>query len=860
RESFDPLVLLGPVIAKAKIFLQRLWVLKLNWDDYLPDKEAKEWQRFFSELPQICKLEINRCILVAEAIVIELHGFCDASELAYGAVVYCKSISQYGEVVISLVTSKSKVSPVKQVTIPRLELCAAVLLAKLMTRVISALKFNVNNVFFCSDSLIVLAWLKKEPCCMKTFVANRVAVVQEMTEVNSRSVQQQMADLPAARVTISRVFAKAGLDFCGPFLVKNFVGRSKQVRKVFVCFTTKALHFEIVNGLTSAAFIAALKRFIARRGKPSDIFSDNGRNFVGAHRELRAILKSLFKDKSEEEIKGYLATEGINWHFNPPSTPHFGGLWEASVKSLKYHLNRVVGKTILTYEEFFTLIVQIESVLNSRPLCPISNDPNDVEALTPAHFLIASSLIALPEPNFTEIPIYRITRCLRCECWQYRFNSCVLLFSMARITRSAKDLWSLISGSSVLNNKDLIQYELEENSDRIINGVLFFKKTSQASLDLLKKSVEESQFDFVNKLSKLLDVDHMQCYELFVSYITYEYKGTQKSFEALLLSERHVHSLILEVWHYYFGERLYYLLILKHILSHWQDDGDSYKDIYESFLDKVNKDNIVVTKIISQMEASIGVELPTKDSHGPYMTEILAYHWTTFILKEQCELLQLLLLYYKDIEPTISDVQKMLLLFQDHGFGLRQSFRLSTLEGTQPFVNLIGFLESFVIVQCFELDWFYKCKESQMIGEHYLLKDMQAVKMLNDSILNLGSNQSHAPILLAWLAIAQGSEVQDMMMHCNKLGKLALHLGVFEYLVTALSAFSEKGVVSEVANGVVYSLLSAVLSEFDLQHLGSIQTLCTIACAVLRFPSVADNFWKRVNYENNFCTQTCIVL
>ncbi|XP_035206388.1 uncharacterized protein LOC118181366 [Stegodyphus dumicola] len=180
---FDPLGLLGPVIAKAKIFLQRLRVLKLNWDDLLPDKEAKEWQRFFSELPHISKLEINRCILVAEAIVIELHEFCDAYELAYGAVVYSKSVSQYGEVVIRLVTSKSKVSPIKQVTIPRLELCAAVLLAKLMTRVISALKLNVNNVFFWSDSSIVLAWLKKEPCCMKRFVANRVAVVQEMTEV-----------------------------------------------------------------------------------------------------------------------------------------------------------------------------------------------------------------------------------------------------------------------------------------------------------------------------------------------------------------------------------------------------------------------------------------------------------------------------------------------------------------------------------------------------------------------------------------------------------------------------------------------------------------------------------------------------
>ncbi|XP_035232769.1 uncharacterized protein LOC118204571 [Stegodyphus dumicola] len=131
-----------------------------------------------------------------EAIVIELHGFCDASELAYGAVVYYKSVFLYGEVVIRLVTSKSKVSPIKQVTIPRLELCAAVLLAKLMNRVICALK--VNNVFFWSDSSIVLAWLKKKPCCMKTFVANRVAMVQEITEVRQWhhvSSKQNPADL-----------------------------------------------------------------------------------------------------------------------------------------------------------------------------------------------------------------------------------------------------------------------------------------------------------------------------------------------------------------------------------------------------------------------------------------------------------------------------------------------------------------------------------------------------------------------------------------------------------------------------------------------------------------------------------------
>ncbi|GFU29451.1 nucleoporin NUP188 homolog [Trichonephila clavipes] len=190
---------------------------------------------------------------------------------------------------------------------------------------------------------------------------------------------------------------------------------------------------------------------------------------------------------------------------------------------------------------------------------------------------------------------------------------------MARITRSAKDLWSLVCGSSVLNCKELVEYELGENSDRIINGVLFFKKSSSQSLDSLKKSVEETQYEFICKLSKLIDVDAMQCHELFVSFTTYEFKGTQKTLEAQLINERHVQSLLLEVWHYYFGERLYYLLILKHILGHWQDETDQYKDIYEHFLEKYNKDNAVVNKIINQMETSINTELPTKDTHGVYM-------------------------------------------------------------------------------------------------------------------------------------------------------------------------------------------------------------------------------------------------
>ncbi|GFV42059.1 integrase catalytic domain-containing protein [Trichonephila clavipes] len=144
---YDPLGLLGPVVAKAKIFLQKLWMLKIDWTDLLPDTINREWRQFVESLQVVNDININRCIVVEQPEVIELHGFSDASQSAYGAVVYCKSITSDGKMLVHLIASKSRVAPTKQTTIPRLELCAAVLLAKLVHRVKQALKLNVTNTF-----------------------------------------------------------------------------------------------------------------------------------------------------------------------------------------------------------------------------------------------------------------------------------------------------------------------------------------------------------------------------------------------------------------------------------------------------------------------------------------------------------------------------------------------------------------------------------------------------------------------------------------------------------------------------------------------------------------------------------------
>ncbi|GFT59084.1 uncharacterized protein TNCV_186611 [Trichonephila clavipes] len=171
---FDPVGLMAPVISKAKIFLQRLWRSKLEWNDLLPAEEYREWQQFLVSLENINNIEIPRRILVAFPEVIEIHGFADASERCYGAAVYCKSKNLKSETLVRLITSKSRVAPIKSLTIPRLELCAAVLLAKLVKRVVAALQLENAEIYLWSDSMIVLAWLRKEPMDLKTFVQNRV--------------------------------------------------------------------------------------------------------------------------------------------------------------------------------------------------------------------------------------------------------------------------------------------------------------------------------------------------------------------------------------------------------------------------------------------------------------------------------------------------------------------------------------------------------------------------------------------------------------------------------------------------------------------------------------------------------------
>ncbi|GFS56081.1 integrase catalytic domain-containing protein [Trichonephila clavipes] len=178
---YDPLGFSGPVIAKAKVFLQQLWQCKLDWDDVLPNSIANEWREFVTTLKCIEEVKINRFIM-ADNVRIVLQGFADASEAAYGAVVYLQCFLHNGVAKVSILASKSRVAPIRVISIPRLELCACVLLAQLVKKIRSTLRLNISDIVLHTDSTIALAWLNTPANRLKTFVANRVAKVQELTE------------------------------------------------------------------------------------------------------------------------------------------------------------------------------------------------------------------------------------------------------------------------------------------------------------------------------------------------------------------------------------------------------------------------------------------------------------------------------------------------------------------------------------------------------------------------------------------------------------------------------------------------------------------------------------------------------
>nr|CAI5826088.1 unnamed protein product [Callosobruchus analis] len=562
-QLFDPLGLLGPIIINAKLIMQELWKEQVGWDEELPKNINKKWIHFKNDLAKVNEINIPRHAFFSVYIAVELHGFCDSSILAYGACIYIRCSLCSNQFYSQLLCAKSRVAPLKQVSLPRLELCGCVLLANLAKKVKESLRINFNKHYFWTDSMIALAWIDNNPTKWKTFIANRVSEIQSLTNTTDwHHVKSQenpadllsrgttvnalshsdlwwfgpawlqtnnqnweicepvcMSDLPEMRtvcnlsvnesnVTLNYILnkfssletmlkvvayvlrftenmklpresrklgaltpeeidvsmqflikqaqrdsfqkeydgllqnkiisSKSKLVSLNPFMLNGLIrvsGRLKNSNESFERrhpiilpkghILTKLIltheHVRLLHGGVQALLSNVRERYwpIAGRNVCKDVVRKCITCFKCKPRDLRYFMGDLpekiyeFLSLQHENIANRLAVEKIKWSFIPARSPTFGSIWEAGIKSVKHHIRRVIGNKALTFEEFATVLTQIEAVLNSRPLCPLSEDPDDVNALTPGHFIIGKNLTSLPEYNINAIAENRLTK------WQH---------------------------------------------------------------------------------------------------------------------------------------------------------------------------------------------------------------------------------------------------------------------------------------------------------------------------------------------------------------------------------------------------------------------------------------------------------
>ncbi|XP_062704268.1 uncharacterized protein LOC134286640 [Aedes albopictus] len=640
---YDPLGLVAAFVIHGKVLIQDVWRAGVDWDQRVPQDIFNRWKLWLETLLKMSEIRILRCYFPGydpdSYRSLQLHIFVDASEQAFAACAYFRIVDR-GRVRCCLVASKTKVAPLKPLSIPRLELMAAVIGARLKRTIIENHSLDIQHTFFHSDAGTVLSWIQTDPRRYRQFVAFRVSEILSLTSVeewrwvptklnvadeatkwgrgpsfepgsrilvgpqflyddqgewpkncrsevkitdeelrpayifshflakplvefnkfskwerllrcvayvhrfvenlkqryrkepgteggltkhelqraeltlwklvqsdaypdevatlryNTRANKQRlerlekrsllaklspmmdedgiiridgrtahsdyvthdakypiilakdhtittllldwyhrkfrhannetvvnevrqrfhvpsvrsqvratrkrctwcqvyktfpvppkMGPLPQARLTpFKRTFTYSGIDYFGPYYVK--VGRSAAKRWValFTCLVTRAIHLEVVSSLSTDSCKKAIRRFIARRGAPVEIYSDRGTNFIGASRELTKEIKRI-----NVELSSTFTDQQTQWTFNPPAAPHMGGCWERMVRSVKVALGVLPFERKLDEESLATFLAEAEHMINSRPLTFVPIESDDHESLTPNHFLLLNS-------------------------------------------------------------------------------------------------------------------------------------------------------------------------------------------------------------------------------------------------------------------------------------------------------------------------------------------------------------------------------------------------------------------------------------------------------------------------------------
>lgn len=227
--------------------------------------------------------------------------------------------------------------------------------------------------------------------------------------------EQKMSELPKERCEASAPFTFCGMDCFGPFLIKRSRKEHKRYGLILTCLSSRAVHIEMLEDLSTDAFINALRCFISLRGAVSQLHCDQGTNFVGAKNELKEALKQC----DTKALEAFLADRQCEFIFNAPSASHAGGVWERQIRTIRNVLKVTIAQCPgrLDDTSLRTLFYEAMAIVNNRPLSVDSiNDPRSLEPLTPNHLILMKSKMALPPPGkFVREDMYAAKRWRRVQ-------------------------------------------------------------------------------------------------------------------------------------------------------------------------------------------------------------------------------------------------------------------------------------------------------------------------------------------------------------------------------------------------------------------------------------------------------------
>ena len=224
-------------------------------------------------------------------------------------------------------------------------------------------------------------------------------------------VAPESPPLPKVRVTEAPPFTITGVDFTGALYVKGSTnGETKVYICLFTCAVTRAVHLEVVSDLTVDTFLLAFRRFVSRKSLPKQLISDNASTYLSAAEELRKMFES-------DTLKEALASQNISWTFIPKRAPLYGGFWERIIGLTKQAVKKTLGRAFITQNQLETVVVEIEAMLNNRPLTYVSSDLSDPEPLTPSHILYGRRIQSIPfhleDPEDLSDPLFTSSKDLR---------------------------------------------------------------------------------------------------------------------------------------------------------------------------------------------------------------------------------------------------------------------------------------------------------------------------------------------------------------------------------------------------------------------------------------------------------------